>query len=126
MNPGNHPTIFGLVFALELYTNLNALIKSLLKKLVQLLFVGVISYAGNFIVVEEISEKTEKTERSEEAIHSQYHSKKFSRAVELAEVAQTQSLGTHYSFTNTFKNAEGQHNFNIDHMYYTSHLKPTI
>lgn len=86
----------------------------------------VISYAGSFIVVEEFSEKTEKTEKSEEALHFQYHSKKFSRAIELTEICQTPSLHTYYSFSKTFNNTSAQHNFNIDHMYFTSHLKPII
>ncbi len=99
------------------------LIKSILKRLIQLLFLLIISYAGSFIVVEEGSEKTEKTERSEEALHYHFHSKRYGRIVKLNTKKQSSQELTATEHFNTISIEGGQHPFNIDHMYFTSHLK---
>ncbi len=89
----------------------------------QLLLLAIISYAGSFIVVEEYSEKTEKTERSEEALHYHFHSKRFGRVVKQNTKKLTYQELTATEHFYTYSTKDGQHTFNIDHMYFTSHLK---
>ena len=97
--------------------------KSITSKIFQGILIVALVFSGNFVLTEEISEKSENTEQSEEALHSLQHSHVFLRSkLSAALLVKQAKIKKEFKLDQSTPRLFSISDFNLDHIYYTSYL----